>query len=538
MIPDLLRDGLLAARCATGVRQNPKPNSHFQLVCNRPLVKSCSGFSSCWPLLGHKQCPACSAKLQAVDCNWWGQRQRVYHMNMIVSARSLLKGTVWTIGAYGLGQVLRLITNVFLARLLAPELFGIMLIVNSLRTGIELLSDVGIRQNIVYHANGNDPDFYNTAWSIQAVRSVLLWLVALSIAVPVAQFYQSADLIFILPLTAFSMIFAGFTSVSLSLLQKRQQIAKINAFEVITSVISSGAYVLFAYLNPTIWALVLGGLFGSAVTMIGSYFLLPDVTQRFQFSKRFSSEILHFGKWIFVSSILYFLSTNFDRLYFAKAVPLQLLGIYGIARSISELLGLVVWRLGNYVLFPLIASHSHIARDDLRKQLTPLRAKFLLVTAIFVSLFVATADIPIKLLYDQRYQAANWMLPILTIGSWFSIVAYLNESTLLGLGRPSFNAASNGFKFVFLLIGLPLSLEAAGLVGCMVVVVLADLFRYIPIFVGQRQERFSFRAQDFLITLLVFLLIGLWEWVRWILEYGTSFDSLPIEMGSLFGAGR
>ena len=49
------------------------------------------------------------------------------------------------------------------------------------------------------------------------------------------------------------------------------------------------------------------------------------------------------------------------------------------------------------------------------------------------------------------------MLPVLIIGSWFSILAYLNELTLLGLGKPSYNAASNGLKFAFLLIGLPLS---------------------------------------------------------------------------------
>jgi O-antigen/teichoic acid export membrane protein len=273
-------------------------------------------------------------------------------------------------------------------------------------------------------------------------------------------------------------VLGGFTPVTRELLQKRLQIAKLNAFEIVTSIIASAAVVLFAYLSPTIWALVFGGLFASAVTMIGSYFLLPDATLKFQLSKRFSPEILHFGKWIFVSSVLYFLSTNFDRLYLAKAVPLQLLGVYGIARSISEMLGLVVLRLGNQLLFPLIASHSHISRDDMRKQLAPLRAKFLLVTATVFSLFAATADIPIKLLYDERYQAANWMLPVLIIGSWFSILAYLNEYTLLGLGKPSYNAASNALKFIFLLIGLPLGLKVYGLIGCILVVVLADLVRY------------------------------------------------------------
>jgi O-antigen/teichoic acid export membrane protein len=457
---------------------------------------------------------------------------------MTISTRFLLKGAVWTIGAYGIGQVLRLATNVFLAQLLAPELFGIMLIVNSLRMGIELISDVGIGQNIIYHKDANDPDFYNTAWSLQAIRSVLLWLVAVAVAAPLARFYQTPILVYIVPLTAFGIVLAGFTSVSRSLMQKRMQIAKLNAFDTIMSFVSSAAYIVLAYFSPTIWALVFGGLFGSAVTMIASYFLLPDVKQKLHLSKRFSWEILHFGKWIFVSSIVYFLSSNFDRLYLGKVVPLQILGVYGIARSISELLGLVVLRLGNYVLFPLIASHSQTPRADLRAQLAPIRAKFLLVAAIGFSLFAATADLPIKILYDERYQAAGWMLPVLIIGSWFSILAFINESTLLGLGKPSYSAISNGLKFAFFLIGLPLSIKLYGLIGGVTVVALADLFRYVPILVGQSKERFSFGIQDFLLTLVVVLLIGFFEWLRWTIGYGTSFDSLPIDVDAFFSAGR
>jgi O-antigen/teichoic acid export membrane protein len=457
---------------------------------------------------------------------------------MTISIGFLLRGAFWTIGAYGLGQALRFAQNIFLARLLAPELFGIMLIVNSLRMGIELLSDVGVGQNVVYHKDANDPDFYNTAWSLQATRSVLLWLVALVVAAPMARFYQSPVLVYIIPLTAFGIVLSGFSSISRPLMQKRLQIAKLNAFEVIVSFISSAGYILLAYYSPTIWALVFGGLFGSAVAMIGSYFLLPDLKQKLHFSRRYSWEILHFGKWIFASSIVYFLSTNFDRLYLAKVVPLQILGVYGIARSLSELLGLVVLRLGNYVLFPLIASHSRMPRADLRAQLVSIRAKFMLAAAIGFSLFAATADLLIKVLYDQRYQAANWMLPVLIIGSWFTILAVINESTLLGLGKPSYSAIANGLKFAFLLIGLPVSVTFHGVFGGVMVVALADLCRYVPICVGQRRERFSFGMQDLLLTLAVLLLIGFFEWLRSILGFGTSFDSLPIDIGTFFGTDR
>ena len=127
-----------------------------------------------------------------------------------------------------------------------------------------------------------------------------------------------------------------------------------------------------------------------------------------------------------------------------------------------DLLGNLVGRLGNYVLFPFIVSHSQMPRADLREQLAPLRARFLLLAALGFSLFVATADLAIRIFYDQRYQAASWMLPVLTVGSWFSILANVSESTLLGLGKPSYGAVSNGLKFIFLLIGLPLGVEVFG----------------------------------------------------------------------------
>src|SRR5262249_35762465 len=154
-------------------------------------------------------------------------------------------------------------------------------------------------------------------------------------------------------------------------------------------------------------------------------------------------------------------------------------------------------RLGNVVLFPFISSHSRMPRGDLHEQLSSVRAKFLLLASLGFSMLAATGDLAVRIIYDERYQAAAWMLPVLIIGSWFSILANINEATLLGLGKPSYSAISNGSKFAFLLIGLPLSFNAFGLLGSIVVVALGDMWRYIPILIGQKRENFSFGLQDF-----------------------------------------
>jgi O-antigen/teichoic acid export membrane protein len=283
---------------------------------------------------------------------------------------------------------------------------------------------------------------------------------------------------------------------------------------------------LLAYMMRTIWALVIGGVAGAAVGTVASFLLLPELQHKFSLDKRFMWEIVNFGKWIFMSTMVYFLSGNFDRLYFAKVVPLQLLGIYGIARSLSDVFVNVASRVGNTVVFPVIASHRDMPRESLRQQLVQIRSSFLWLTAVGCSLLVATADLAIKVVYDQRYHSAGWMLPILTVGAWFSMIATLNENTLLGLGKPFYATAGYGVRLLFLVFSLPISLKFSGLAGGVTALALVEICRYVPIFIGQKRERFSFGVQDLSITLAMFAMIGLWEWLRWMSGFGTSFDTL------------
>lgn len=450
---------------------------------------------------------------------------------MTHSRLAILKGTFWTAGAYGVAIVTRLATSIVLTRLLAPELFGIMVIVNGLKYGIELISDVGIGQNIIYHKDADDPEFYDTAWTLQIIRGLCLFAAGIVATLPIAKIYSAPALVVIIPVTAISFVLTGCTSISVFLLQKKLEIGKLNAFEAAVNVLAAIVQVAIAYAMPTVWALVLGLLAGTAIRTAISYFLMPGVRYELTISKRYIWQMANFGKWITISSIVYFGATSFDRMYLASAVPLGLVGVYGVARSVSDMLTALVARLGNIIVFPMIAARSHEPRADLRAKLSSTRLKFLIVGGIGFSIFTVTADLAIKLLFDQRYHAASWMLPVLLVGSWFSILCSVNKSTLLGLGKPFYGALGNATKFGCFVIGLPVALATHGMVGCIFVIAAADFFRYGPILAGQIRERFSFGAQDFLVTIMAFSTIIFLEWVRRSWGFGTSFDDFPVGGG-------
>jgi O-antigen/teichoic acid export membrane protein len=451
-------------------------------------------------------------------------------MNMRMHYRTLTKGAIWTFGAFGIIQVTRFITNVVLTRLLAPELFGIMVIVNTLKTGVELLSDIGIGQSIVYHKLADRPDFYNTAWTLQGLRGILLWIFACGASPFFAYFYQAHSLLIIIPISSTVLILAGFHSVAQFILKRRLEIGRLSIYEAACVIIWAAGQIAIAYVWPNIWALVFGLIFGSATSLIGSFFLAPGIKSRFIISRQYAGDILHFGKWIFLSSAVFFLASSFDRLFFARVIPLALLGVYGISRSISDLFSSLAVRISNTIVFPFVAQNALLPRQQLQRELSPPRVIFLLISAVTFAALASSVDLAIKFVFDERYREASWIVPILILGGWLSTLSSLSESTLLGIGRPHYTGIANTLKFLWLAVALPVSFLTVGLTASIFVIAASDLFRYFYLALGQYKERISLVLQDVMATIFMIALLCMLEWARWSVGLGTSFDGISSKL--------
>ena len=120
----------------------------------------------------------------------------------------VLRGSTWTIAGSGSGQLIRLIRNLILTRLLFPEAFGLMTLVWMVMYGLEMLSDVGLGPAIIRDPRGDDPDFLNTAWTVQAIRGAVLWGASCLIAYPMATFYSAPDLAQLIPVAGLTALLA------------------------------------------------------------------------------------------------------------------------------------------------------------------------------------------------------------------------------------------------------------------------------------------------------------------------------------------
>ncbi|MDJ0576740.1 MAG: oligosaccharide flippase family protein [Xenococcaceae cyanobacterium MO_234.B1] len=431
-----------------------------------------------------------------------------------------IRGAAWTILGYGTSQILRLGSNLVLTRLLVPELFGLMALVNVFIIGLNLFSDIGIGPSIIQNKRGEDPDFLNTAWTIQVIRGFGLWLGCLVIASPVSQFYGEPRLLQLIPIVGLTTIIQGFNSTALFTLNRQMVFGKLTIFNLGSQIVSLTVMIVWAWLNQTVWALVGGMLVGSLLKMLWSHRLDPEKPNCFAWNREIVREITSFGRWIFISTAMTFLAGQADRFILGKLFSLEMLGVYTIAFTFADIPRKVIGRISSQVLFPIFSKQADLPRKSLRAKILQKRWLILITMAFLVAVLVGFGDLVIFAFYDQRYSQAAWMLPILALGLWPLLLSLSIQKVLLAIGKPLYTACGNFLKFIYMLIGLPLGFSLMGIPGAVIVVALNDLPVYGAVIYGLWQEKLSVFVQDIQATLLLVGLLTLVLTGRYILGFG------------------
>ncbi len=371
-------------------------------------------------------------------------------------------GTAWIVIAFGSGQVLRLGINIALAAILFEEAFALMALVTAVMVGLAMFSDIGLQQNVIHNSRGDDPDFLNTAWTIQVIRGLGLALIATISAWPLAMFYGTNDpaaleLRWLIPLAALTALFDGLKSPRVLTAARHMHVAELTRIEIGVTIVNSIVLLVLAWYMRSVYALGISAVFSAALHAALTYWMLPGPRARFTLELSAVRSIVSFGKWIFLSTVLGFLALQIDRLAFGAMYPLAEVGVYSIAASLAFMARAVVGKLQSSVVFPWYArvlEDGMTLPEAFRKAMTPM----LVASTYIVVLLVVGAESFFALAYDARYSQGAVFLQILAIGAWFSSVESMYGSAFLVKGLAKWVALVTSVKvFSFLVLIVLLS---------------------------------------------------------------------------------
>ena len=131
-------------------------------------------------------------------------------------ATKIGKSLQWSTAGEVLAKLITPITNMILARVLAPEDFGILATVIMIITFVDLFTDSGFAKYIVQHdfeSENEAINYLNVAFWTNLFLSLVLWVFIIVFRYPIARFVGSSGCENVIVIASSQLIVTAFSSI-------------------------------------------------------------------------------------------------------------------------------------------------------------------------------------------------------------------------------------------------------------------------------------------------------------------------------------
>ncbi|SIQ26697.1 Membrane protein involved in the export of O-antigen and teichoic acid [Paracoccus thiocyanatus] len=403
-----------------------------------------------------------------------------------LASRALGSGA-WSMVNFGLGQIMRLGSNLILTRILSPDDFGLMALVTSFLIGLTMFSDMGFGPSIMQSKRGDDPDFLDTIWTLKIIRGFVIFGAAILMAWPLAWFYDAPLFGWVFPVAASSMILGGFFPTRIDTAARHLQLGRLTVIELANQLVGILFTIAAALILQSVWALVWGNVLGALAQLLMFRLFLPGHRNRLRLEPEARAEVMKFGKWIFFSTICGFLLFQGDRIILGRVLTLDQLGIYNIGLFLATVPVMLGSSIAGRLFIPIYRQHPPAESAQNARILARTRAG-LTALLLLVAVVLAWAGPPlVDLLYDPRYGTAGGILVAIACIQMLQVIPISYEQAALAAGdsRGFFAMQSSRAAIYFPLVAGGAALH--GLPGLLTGQALAQVFCYpVTVWIARR----------------------------------------------------
>jgi PST family polysaccharide transporter len=388
---------------------------------------------------------------------------------------ALRGGTVSVAMQYGNG-VLQIIAAIVLARLLAPEDFGLFAIVTVLTSFAPLLIDFGLGDATAQRSKITPSQVSSLFWLSSGIGLAIAVVVA-TCSPLIAWIYREPRLQAIALYSAITFVLYGVSNQHLALLRRTMRFAKIAKLQLFSTLIGVVIAILMAFSGFDYWALVLRPIASCLCVAIGAWLTcpwrpgLPVIDNEVKSMVRFGLHVVGF-------SIVYSVSRAVDRIGLGLFYRPDEVGYYQNAitlydNSIFQTLSLL-HTVGSAALSKLQSNPTALAQ----KYEAALSALAFFVMPAAAILSVTAQDLAVILL-GEKWRATGLLLSIIALRGIFQVVEGSQGWLHLSIGRAdrwrNWGIVSLLVQLVAVVGGLPF-----GATGVAVAVVVASLLIALP----------------------------------------------------------
>jgi O-antigen/teichoic acid export membrane protein len=363
---------------------------------------------------------------------------------IIVSKISQLRGTglkaksargtmILTVGVFA-ERGMRLVRNMILARLLAPEDFGMMAVVMAVLVFLEATTNVGVDKSVIHNRRGSDASYLNAVWWFQTVRIAFLVVVGVLFAPIISKFYEKPEMLRVLQATFLSVLFYGLATPPLAVLQKKFRFLKAMLAVQGSSVLATIATIIIACYMRSVWALVAGQVIGGVLLCVLSYVFYP-FRPRLNIDRGCFGELMSYSRGMVGLSFLTIVALQTDVFVLAKMVPTVQLGMYTLALALAQQPAAVFDKTIGRVLLPAFAEKQNDSAYLCKTLQKIVCVTYVLGVPVVVLTSVFAGPL-LSLVYGVQYRAVAVPFVLLCWSMFFSMQGSVFAQIYLAMGVP------------------------------------------------------------------------------------------------------
>lgn len=378
-----------------------------------------------------------------------------------LGSRALGGGRILALGTL-IERLARLGRNMVLARIIAPDQFGIMALTLAVIALFEAITEVGVKQAVIQNERGNTPEFLNVAWWFSLLRGLVVAALAVLLAGPLANFYGEPELQPLLLVAPLTVVFAGLTSPRIYALQREFRFGATMWTVQGAGVLGTLFTVALAFYLQNVWALLWGAVFEAFARLVISFILCP-IRPSFRWEERARRDLFRFTKGMAGLSVLTLLIMQGDTFVLGRVATAEELGIYTLAIALAAFPLSIYSKVVQPLLVPMLATFQKDMGGMRSTVLQVSRLVWLFGLPMATVMAVAAPDL-LRMVYGKpEYVDAAPAFGIYSLFTVTYMASMVTFSVYLAIAQPELQRRFTMVRAVLVLVLLyPLALVLGG----------------------------------------------------------------------------
>jgi lipopolysaccharide exporter len=335
---------------------------------------------------------------------------------------------------------------------------------------VELFGWLGLETALIQRP-GATRGHFDSAWTMNVLIGVLVALVLLGVAWPLAWFYDDSRLITLVAFLALGPVIQGCENIGVVAFRKELNFDREFRFLLTKRLLSFAITVSLALWLRSYWALAIGMVFGRLSGVAISYVLHPF---RPRWSLSHAADLLHFSLWLVAQNVFVFLKDRGPDFIVGKVAGAPALGMWSVANELSNLVGTELIAPMNRAALPTYSRLADNRSAIAEAYLSTAGLVALLVMPLVVGL-AAVAPLVVAVLLGPQWRDVGPLIGLLAFHGLTDVFLRTAAAAVLAVGRPVVFVKIYALQACVL---LPLSFwltRAYGLQGAVVATVVAAL---------------------------------------------------------------